>query len=66
MQRKITLTRRGNGNLKSMAFAIDDHESAQMQDNMCVSIAINSPEGVQTIRMPRYKLQDMLEQLFTN
>jgi hypothetical protein len=63
--RKITLSRRGNGGSKSMAFTIDDHEGAQLGDNMCVSIAITSEDGAQTIRMPRYKLQDMLEQLYS-
>jgi hypothetical protein len=63
--RKIILSRRSNGGSKAMSYTIDDHEGAQLGDNMCINISINSEEGVQTIRMPRYKLQDMLEQLYT-
>ena len=63
--RKITLSRRDSRGTKSMAYAIDTNEGAQLTDHMCVNLTITTDEGMQTIRMPRYKLQDMLDQLYT-
>lgn len=63
--RKIILSRRDASGSKSMSFVVDDREGAQLADNLCVNITIQSDTGQETIRMPRYKLADMLEQLYS-
>jgi hypothetical protein len=63
--RKIILSRRDASGSKAMSFSVDDHEGAQLADNLCVNITVQSDTGQEAIRMPRYKLADMLEQLYS-
>ena len=63
--RKIILSRRDASGSKAMGFVVDDREGAQLADSLCVNITIQSEAGQEAIRMPRYKLADMLEQLYS-
>ena len=64
MIRSITLRKAAKGGgFKSISHKVDDKEAQDMHPGMALHLSISSPEGVQTITLPAYKLADMIEEL---